>query len=317
MPTNKDAAIRYRVIDKMIRNRYKKYPNIESIIEACQEVLDKPISKSTIEKDLKAMRSDKGLGYFAPIKFDRDMKGYFYEESDYSIKGIDLSEDDISAIEFAMQILHQFSGVKAISQFENAIDKIKSFVDFRLLSKEDYQDIIQMEYVPFIKGRELIPELIPAIKNKVVISFNYQSNLSAEKGKVERKLVPYLLKEYQNRWYLLGYYLATKEIRTFALDRIENLYLSKEKYNNGNNFNAKNYFKYAFGITTPNNIEPKKYIFSFHPSQKHYLESKPLHQSQEVITDSEQEYRISIEVYPCEELNRTIKSYGNMVREVT
>lgn len=312
MPANKDAAIRYRVIDKLIRNKFKKYPNIEDIMEVCEEVIGKAVSKSSIEKDIRAMKSDEGLGYYAPIKFDRSYGGYYYEDPDYSIKGIDLNEDDISALQFAMEILNQFKGVEAIEQFENAIDKIKEFVDFQLINKEDYKEIIQMEHLPFVKGRELIQEIVPAIENKYLISFEYQSQQSSNKGKIERTVFPYLLKEYRNRWYLIAYYLD-KEIRTFALDRIENLKIGKERFIDAPSFDANEYFKYSFGITTPNDIQPEKFTYSFHPNQKHYLTSQPLHHSQEVLIDNEEEFRIQIKVYPCEELNRTIRSYGDSV----
>lgn len=314
MPANKDAAIRYRVIDKLIRNKFKKYPNIEDIMEACEEVIGKPVSKSSIEKDIKAMKMDEGLAYFAPIKFDRSYGGYYYEDPEYSINGIDLSEDDVSAIQFAMEILHQFKGVNAISQFENAIDKIKEFVDFRLLNEEDYSDIIQMEHLPFVKGRELIQEIVPAIQNKVEIEFRYQSHQSPEKGKIKRTVYPYLLKEYLNRWYLVAYYIDQPSIRTFALDRIEGLSISNRRNYEAPSFDAKEYFKYSFGITTPNDQEPQLITLSFHPSQKHYLESQPIHHSQKVLIDSEDEFRLQIEVYPGEELNRALRAYGDMVK---
>ena len=315
MPANKDAAIRYRIIDKLIRNKFSKFPNIEDIMEACEEVTGKKVSKSSIEKDIKAMKMDEGLAYFAPIKFDRSYKGYYYEDPEYSINGIDLSEDDISAIQFAMEILNQFKCVEAISQFENAIDKIKAFVDFKLINEEDYKDIIQMEYVPFVKGRDLIQEITPAIKNKYLIEFDYQSRQSSLRGVIKRAVLPYILKEYQNRWYLTGYY-NDKDIRTFALDRIENLEITNKKHINAPEFNSSEYFKYSFGITTPNNTRPKKFTYSFNPSQKHYLESQPLHHSQQVTIDNKEEFRISIEVYPCEELDRAIRSYGDLVKVI-
>ena len=82
MPANKYALIRYRVIDRLISNKYKPYPGVEDLMDGCSEALGKDVSKSTIEKDLAAMKNDLGLGYEAPIKFSKEYQGYYYEDPD-------------------------------------------------------------------------------------------------------------------------------------------------------------------------------------------------------------------------------------------
>ncbi len=94
MPHIKNALIRFRIIDKMIRNKYRPYPTKRELREACEESLYGSISgehicDSTIEKDLFNMKME----HDAPIKYSKREKGYFYENPDYSINDIPLSED--------------------------------------------------------------------------------------------------------------------------------------------------------------------------------------------------------------------------------
>jgi hypothetical protein len=108
MPHIKNALIRYRIIDRMIRNPYKPYPSKGDLREACEESLfgstyGEHICDSTIEKDLFAMRME----HDAPIKYSRKHEGYFYEDPEYTINDIPLSEDELDSIRFAVQTLQQ------------------------------------------------------------------------------------------------------------------------------------------------------------------------------------------------------------------
>ena len=88
MPANKHALIRYKTIDRCLRNRYRKW-TLEDLIEACSKALyeaegiSKGISMRTVQGDIQMMRSNK-LGYNAPIEV-YDLKYYRYADDKYSI----------------------------------------------------------------------------------------------------------------------------------------------------------------------------------------------------------------------------------------
>ena len=72
MPHIKNALIRYRIIDKCIRNKYNPFPTKRDLREACEESLfgsidGNHICDSTIEKDMFAMRME----HDAPIKYSK------------------------------------------------------------------------------------------------------------------------------------------------------------------------------------------------------------------------------------------------------
>ena len=102
----KNAQLRYRIIDRALRNNFNPYPSKQKLRQACEEALygegiGENICDSTIEKDLFAMRMD----HDAPIKYSKIEKGYFYEDENYSIDNIPLSDSDIEAIKFATKTL--------------------------------------------------------------------------------------------------------------------------------------------------------------------------------------------------------------------
>lgn len=88
MPANKNALLRYKTIDRCLRNRSREW-TLEDLIEACSDALyeysgkDDYVSRRTIQTDIQRMRSSE-LGYNAPIVV-YDNKYYTYSDPDYSI----------------------------------------------------------------------------------------------------------------------------------------------------------------------------------------------------------------------------------------
>lgn len=108
MPANKNALIRYKTIDRCLRNRYRRW-TIEDLVDACSDALydmegiRKGISLRTVQGDIQIMRSDK-LGYNAPIEV-YDKIYYRYADPQYSITDMPLSEDDFLLIKRAVDLL--------------------------------------------------------------------------------------------------------------------------------------------------------------------------------------------------------------------
>ena len=101
MPVNRNALIRYKTIDNCLRNKYRQW-TLDDLIEACSEALyeyegiDKGVSRRTIQMDIQLMRSNK-LGYDAPIVVV-DKKYYTYEDPEYSITNIPLTDQDLGKL---------------------------------------------------------------------------------------------------------------------------------------------------------------------------------------------------------------------------
>ena len=164
MPHIKNALIRYRIIDRMLRNKYKPYPSKQQLREACEEELfgsqGSNICDSTIEKDMFAMKME----HDAPIKFSKRHGGYYYEDPDFSINDIPLSEDELSSIRFAVNTLQQFREVPFFQQFGNAIDKIVDRVAIGDNQDSEINQFIEFESAVSVGGNEYLPLFLEAIK---------------------------------------------------------------------------------------------------------------------------------------------------------
>jgi predicted DNA-binding transcriptional regulator YafY len=309
MPTNKSAVLRYRVIDDCLTNRLRKYPSKEYIIDQITDKTGKEISTSMFDKDIKSMKEM----YSAPIAFDRNNKGYYYTQDDFSIKEFPLTNEEIEALDFSTALLGLLKGTGMLSHYETAINKvIEGYRLSKVIGKPE-SEILQVEEPLQSKDARWLEVILKSILEKNVLNITYQP--FAREAKVH-EVSPYLLKEYRNRWYLVGHSSRAENIIVLALDRMNNIEQSKSKYISSETFNSSDFFKYSIGITQVHSMQPEEVILSFTPLQAQFVLSQPLHHSQEVILESGEEVRIRFKVYLTQELIMLILSYGAEVKVI-
>jgi predicted DNA-binding transcriptional regulator YafY len=305
----KNALIRYRVIDKAIRNKYKPYPSKAELRKACEDALfgnddGENICDSTIEKDLFFLRME----HDAPIKYSKRYGGYYYNDTSFSLDDIPLTEEDMDAIRFAANTLSQFKDVEMFKQFGFAIDKI---VEKVAITNDPFVDesnnFVQFEAAHSVKGNEYLSQLLTAIRQKKYTYFDYGS-FTSEKKK-SRKVVPLLLKEYRNRWYLICFDCVKESIITYALERMENVEVSEVVHTEIFTFDNEKFFQNAIGITV-NNSHPELVVFKADNVASKYIDSQPFHTSQQIVKEGKNKTTFSLQVMISEELIRTLLSYG-------
>jgi predicted DNA-binding transcriptional regulator YafY len=311
MPNTKLAFFRYLLIDQMLRNRFKKYPTKEELLEACNEKFGVE-SASTIEKDLNAMR----LEFDAPIAYNKKYKGYEYTDKSYKFLSINLSDDNLLALGFVETLLQEFRNLPMFDEFSDAVDKVLDGVEITRSFRDNvrnFKQFIQIDKSPYRKGSELLSQLMKLTTSETVFEFSYKK-FNADKPKTYT-IHPYLLKEYRNIWYLIGYVAQYQEVRTFGIDRIEEIlsldtqYIKPEKVN----FDADNFYKHCLGVTALN-TKPEKIILQFSAATGNYIKLQPLHSSQTIVKDDEQELIVRLELVINYELRMLILSYGSEVK---
>ena len=135
MPVTKNAAFRYRIIDSALRSTRKKFPSIDDIQQTISDALnlENYISISSLNKDIRAMRDF----YNAPIKYDKLERGYYYEDSDFSINNFPLSAEEIQVLDMSTAFLKQIKYSGYFHQFESVIEKLLS--GFRISKIPGYE----------------------------------------------------------------------------------------------------------------------------------------------------------------------------------
>lgn len=314
MPVNRNALVRYKTIDQCLQNRFRKW-TLEDLIDACSDALyeyegiDKGVSKRTVQMDIQFMRSDK-LGYNAPI-IVTDKKYYSYEEEDYSITNIPLTDQDLGKLTEVVEILREFKGFTHFRELSGIVQKLEDKVN---TSKTQQRSIIDFEKNDYLKGIEHIDSIYKAIQNRRTININYQS-FKARKAN-DFIFHPFLLKEYRNRWFVLGKkdsYKIQNPI-LLALDRIENITTSPVTLMSYNEDEIKDYFKNVIGVTVNTGDKAEEIIFYADWDTAPYIITKPLHHSQKIIEQNNFGITFYIHVKHNYELEREILGFGDRIK---
>lgn len=314
MPVNKNSLIRYRLIDKRLREKYKAYPSKEELRDYVSEKMGVEVSESTIEKDLKAMRKDESLGYLAPIAYHREKKGYYYEDENYSIAHVALSEDDLDAIKLSTVVLQQFSDHPVFRSYANAIDRIVDAVNLGDVLDTGEENFILMEQVPRQQGVNWLSPLIQAIRERKVVRIDYR-RFDAIQTKVHY-MHPYLLKEYRNRWYIVGMHDKREFIYTLALDRIQELELLNENeisFRRKADFDPEAYFRNVMGITVTEG-QVTNILLEFRGKSRDYVKTLPWHHSQELVKEEKEHSIVRFYLLPTQEFKMAVLAAGDEVR---
>lgn len=311
MPVNRNALIRYRTIDKCLQNRYRKW-TLDDLIDACSDALyeyegiDKGISRRSVQMDIQMMRSEK-LGYNAPIVVI-DKKYYTYEDPDYSISNIPLTDQDLGMLNGVVDILKQFKG---FSHFNGVSEMVNKLEDQIYTSRQHTAPAIDFEKNEDLKGLEHLDVLYHAIIDKQPLTITYQSFKAQQPGGIV--FHPYLLKEYRNRWFLLGVNENRKQVLNLALDRMLQIEKSTVPYLENELFDTQTYFKHLIGVT-----DSRSEVMDVHllvePAHAPYVLTKPIHPTQQIVEQTEQGTVISIQVKLNFELEREILGFGNNIK---
>jgi len=315
MAQNKNALIRYKTIDKCLQNSYRKW-TLENLIEACSDALyeyegkDVKVSKRTVQLDIQLMRSDK-LGYNAPIVV-YEKKFYKYDDPNYSITDIPLTENDMNVLSETVEMLKQFKDFSLFSELGGIIQRLEDKV---YTEKTNSTSIIHLDKNENLKGLEYLDVLYQAILKKICLTIEYQSFKARESTPLT--FHPFILKEFNNRWFVIGRKKKNTPVLTLALDRIQKIdYDLKTNYLN-EKFDGDNYYKNTFGVTVLPEEHLKEIILKIDRNNAPYVLTKPFHASQKLLEQQKNgSIMIQLNLHLNFEIERLILGFGEAIEVV-
>lgn len=315
MPINKSAHLRFEILDECLRNTKKKWSKAELLkqvnrrLESCQGV-ETSISVSQLRYDLLAMELECG----APIEMYRDGRScyYRYEDPEFSIKALPVNEEDLEKLNDAVLLLQQIRGFSIADDMAAIVKRLESRYKY---TNTRATSIISFESAPQMQGVENLGDIYQAILRKNVLKISYQT-FQADKPRTW-VIHPYLLKEWDHRWYLLGYVDEKQKHGVFALDRMKEIRIAKGNFMENTQIESEDYFSDVIGVTlaTDHRVEALELIFS--PLLAPYTRTRPMHKSQRVVQQYEDgSLHVSLNLMVNPELMRLLLSYGSDVKVV-
>ncbi len=277
---------RYLLILKKLKVKpYSTYEELQSYIEKQfdylqmqDDTLNIGFSKRTLQRDIKEIRNVFGID----IEYSKSQKGYFISQN----------ENENMNFQRMMEAFDMF----------NSLNLAQDLTPFIHLEKRRPQ------------GTDNLYGLLHAIKNRLQIKFTYQKFWEEESS--QRLAEPYALKEFKNRWYIMAKDSKDNNIKSFALDRLTNLEITNQPYQYPVNYSIEQSYRYCFGIISPNDEEPQDIILSFDPFQGKYIKTLPLHDTQQVLVDNDEEMKIKLKLCLTHDLVMELLSFGDNMKVI-
>lgn len=313
MSITKNALIRYKTLDKCFSNFNRKYSN-EDLLEACNNALfeydftSEGIKKRQLFEDIKFMESPQGW----EIPLQRTKEGrtvfYRYENKEFSINNQPITEFEMQKLESALLVLSRFKGIPQFQWINEIILKLQKAFDLESNKKE----IICFDANEYLKNIHLIGDLFNAIMAEKVLELEYQKFDDQQSKSFE--FHPYYLKQYNNRWFIIGRLPKYENLTHFALDRIVQFKEKEEQYL-PTDIDFNEYFEDIIGVSKPTDTV-EKIILLASKELKPYILTKPIHGSQKKIEDLENGYLFSVELIINFELENLLLSYGETLKVI-
>lgn len=335
MPANKNAVVRYIILDRMLSDQHRHYTRTQLLnavndsLKGIDEAMQ--VSKRTIEMDLRDMEE------IFQIELDESRiingkKVIRYADQTRSIFSKPLSNDEKILLNEVLNTLGQFSGLDNFVWLDDLKTKLENQLSFGGSKFDTESGFLQRKVISFssnefLRNKESLGWFFSAITNKKVVSIKYRK-FGAENA---QKIIayPYMLKQYRDRWYLLCTPTCNKKlpynphfIANIPLDRIE----AYEEVLNIPYIECQvdidELFDDIVGVTYYWDKPVEHVVFAVHKSSANYIRTKPIHPFQaELSKDNQIEMRkknpmlkdfyfFSLDCKLNYELSSLFRSYG-------
>ena len=280
MPVNKNALTRYKYLDDLLSDRHHYY-DIHDLTEKCNRKLLEDgfpeVTQRCIEKD---------INYLEYAPFSADIERFWvngkrcmrYENPSFSIFRKDLSNEEENLLLEVLNTIGQFDG----------LDNFEWMNSMKIgLGLKERPKVISFSNNPYLRNSNMLGTLFDYISNQVVVQLSYHTFSDMETKSIV--FHPYLLKQYNNRWYLIGVADEDGKILNFAIDRLDEVKALPERHYNKCTYDLEERFEDIVGVTLFENRPIEHILCWVSDASKGYVETKPIHGSYTPIKgDAEQ-----------------------------
>lgn len=284
------------------------FPNCSTLAKSIE------VTPKTIQRDISFMRDQLDL----PLEYDSIKHGYYYTREVREFPMLHLSRRDIVALFLARHALEPLRGTRLERMLSASFSKIAEACPGEVSIHWHELDRAFSVKATGVLAADVVlfSDLLDAIMSRLEISFDYRK-LGATQS--ERRMVrPYHVGQIEHGWYLLGYDVRRKALRTFALQRISSLEAHETTFEPDPAFNAAEHFGNGFGVWSYEETKGALHqvAIRFDGYAARFVAERRWHPSQEIRNLNKDGSAIEFQVAlpGLEEITRWVLSWGSKAR---
>ena len=218
MNRGKSQFRRLLELDAQIRSG--RYPNCLTFAQEWE------VSQKTVQRDIEFLRDSMN----APLAYDRAKKGYYYEDENWFLPSLALTEGELVALLLAAREAKQYSGSPIGPQLQTLMGKLAELLPEKIsIAPELVYSRFSFVGPPFRQ----VPEgtwtvVVRGLLGQRVLEFNYRA-FGAERAR-KWTFYPLHLANLQGEWYLFGTYKVGGDVLQLALTRMKEVRLGTARF---------------------------------------------------------------------------------------
>ncbi len=230
MKRTKSQYARLVELDRQIRSG--KRPNCLTFAEAWN------VSQKTVQRDIDFLRDQCG----APMVFDRERRGFYYDNPSWWLPAIVLSEGELLAVLLAGRMAEQYRGNPVAGDIQRLFTKLAGMLPDKVsLNPELLFDRFSFVSPPARPVQSRIWTTVVrglVAQNTMRVVYRPFDAATAVKGK-ESQINPCHLANLQGEWYLFAVHEGYTDVRQFAMSRFEKAVVTDKHFDLPPDFNPK------------------------------------------------------------------------------
>ena len=267
------------------------------------------VSTKTIMRDLAFMRDQLDL----PAEYDPRTYAWRYSYPVRNFPTVQVSEGELLALLVAQKALEQYKGTPYHDQLAHAFEKLSAGLSDRIsFSASSSLGSVSFHHLGLSRADlKVFANLSRAVMQALEVEFDY----TKPTGRAERRRVqPYHLANRSNAWYLVGYDLERRDLRNFAVARMQTVTVTQRKFEKPADFSPEKHFGRSFGAYVGKG--DYKVVVRFDASVTGLIKERVWHETLETrdLPDGRLEFTLRLD--SLEEIQRWILGWGAVAEVV-
>lgn len=178
-----------------------------------------------------------------PVESVRGVGGFYRLRPGFRLPPLMFTNEEAFALSLGLRALRQLGLSAFAPAAEGASAKLGRVLPKALReSIQTVEDVVAVEPGPWVisTSADFLIRAASAIRVCRRLRFLYRSHAGAES---QREVEPYAVIHTDGRWYLIGRCLSREALRTFRLDRVNELAVGSETFKRPNHFDARSYLR--------------------------------------------------------------------------
>jgi len=262
--------------------------------------------RRTVYRDLDALM----YAGFPVVSEKRDGRVFYRFLDSFRLGDVPFTPDEVLALAFGEDLLRTLEGTVFHDSIRSALRKIRAGLgpelsDYLSQLGESFR-VMPGPHKRYASFRDTIQVLNDAVVGRHTVRMRYRTGRT---GKVAaRELDPYRVWYRSGGLYAIGHDHKSGEIRTFAVDRIQQVALTEVRFTIPRSFDFDAYTAGSFGVIA----EPATRVrIRFEPAWALHVEEREWHPSQKLASRPGGGLELVMEVGPSHELRNWVLSFGS------